>query len=111
MGVSRNTERAEAIVALAITVQPGLKMRSREAQSSWFRLTERTTWEAVSHRIGFRKPSDPLVCDRLICIVPSNHNYKPRGSGGTRKKMQQRGYASTVGMTLPDTAASRIQSQ
>ena len=36
-------------------------------------------------------PSHPLVCDRLICHVPSNHSYKPRVSGGNRKKCSKRG--------------------
>jgi hypothetical protein len=40
--ISRNTERADEIVALAITVQSDLRMRSRETQSSSLELTKRT---------------------------------------------------------------------
>jgi len=68
IGISRNTERAEATVALAITVQPDLKMCSREAQSSSLGLTDRTALKAVSSPGGFFMPSHPSV--RLSATFP-----------------------------------------
>ena len=70
ISISRNTERAEATVALAITVQPDLKMCSREAQSSSLGLTDSTVLNAVSSPGGFLMLPHPLVCDRLSATFP-----------------------------------------
>jgi hypothetical protein len=56
IGISRNRERAEAGVALAVTVQSDLRMRSSETKSSSFGLTDRTTWIGVPIPGGFFTP-------------------------------------------------------
>ncbi len=84
--ISRNTERAEATVALAITVQPDLKMRSRETQSSWLGLTDRTTLLAASIPGDFFSPLHPWFAIGSAATFPPNRLTKPRVSGGNGKK-------------------------
>jgi hypothetical protein len=71
-------------VALAITVQPDLKMRAREAQSSSLGLTDKTILQAVSDPDGFFVPSHPLIW--LFATFPPIKNHKPRMKRGNRKK-------------------------
>jgi hypothetical protein len=92
MGVSRNTERAEAIVELELTVQLDLKMRSREAQSSTLALMDKTTLRAFSRRDDLCMSPHPFVCDRFSATFPPITGTSPASAGVNRNKCSKRGY-------------------
>jgi hypothetical protein len=90
IGISLNTERAEATVGLAISAPSDLTMRCREARSSSLAPTYRTILQAASTPGGCLRPSHPRFAIGSLPRFLLLESQAPHDAGTTGKSAAAR---------------------